>query len=140
MKRISWQEKLVGSKLPLALAKIEWQNVGEGEQQVGWDTMNNEWRREKNTRSYWDEKSKEPKLITETIPGFKMWTTLMSEYRKAVNLPVFITVDEEGKIEDIEIDAFVSYGPCHGRPGYTTAQQREEHQIGRLLKALLRDR
>jgi hypothetical protein len=98
--------------------------------------MKNEWRREKNTRSCLDEKSKEPKLIIENMPGFTLWTTLQSAYREAVHLPVLVTVNQEGMIEYIEIQAYVSYGPCHGRPGYIDVQRREENQVGRLIKTL----
>jgi hypothetical protein len=39
MKRISWKEKLIGTDLPKALSTIQWQNVGAGDQQVGWDPL-----------------------------------------------------------------------------------------------------
>lgn len=136
MKRTTWQDSLIGTKLPAALASIKWQNVGQGEQQVGWDPLGNEWMREKNTRSYWDKKSEQPKPITESVSGFKMWTYVFSEYREAIYLPVLITLDADGRIEGIEIEAYISYGPCHGKPGYTNAQRREENQVRRLLKAL----
>lgn len=140
MKRNSWQDRLIGVELPAALANIEWEGIFDSEQEVGEESMGNVWCRERNTRAYWDEKRKKPKLITEYIPGFVMWTTLLSQYREAVHLPVFVTVNEDGKVDYIEIEAYVSYGPNHGPPGYINVQQREGYQVGRLLKELYKEK
>ena len=67
---------------------------------------------------------------------FDMWTTLCSEYREAIFIPVFVRVKSNLINESIRIDAYFSCGPCHGRPGYLDLQKREENQIGRMFKEL----
>jgi len=46
MMRKTWKEKLVGSKLPPGLANIKWESIGHDKQEIGDDSLGNEWIRE----------------------------------------------------------------------------------------------
>jgi hypothetical protein len=109
-----------------------------GKQEVGWDQMGSEWRREKKTGSSWDKQSEPARIITQVLPSFVMWTTLLSKYREAVCLPAFLTLNQPEIIDDIEIEAYVSYEACHGSPRNVDIQRREENQVGRFSRTLSR--
>ncbi len=115
MKRTgTWQERMIGNKLPKSLLGIDWRQVTGGRQEYGDDPFGNDWRKE----------------------GGQIWTTVTSEYREAIYLPVFLTVDSNDVVTDVEIQAYASYGPSHGRPAYVEPQRREQNQVGRFIKSL----
>lgn len=135
MDRKTWKEKLIGSKLPPGLANIEWKSIGRDKQEIGDDSLGNEWIREAVIESSLANDIEELEMNNE-YQIFDMWTTLCSEYREAIFIPVFVRVKSNLIIESIRIDAYFSCGPCHGRPGYLDLQKREENQIGRMFKEL----
>jgi hypothetical protein len=113
------QQRFVGSKLPPALARLEWRRVSEGsDQEYALDCFENEWRRD------------DPELIH---------TTVQSEYRPAVSLPVFIAITAQDVIDGIEVEAYVSYGLGTGRPEDLSPQVRELHQVERMIKSLFKE-
>lgn len=113
-----WWEAVIGAPAPPALQGIDWQEVSDGGQRYGEDPFGNDWRCERSEE------------------GYSFWTTLASDYRADVYLPVFLRTDGELVVTDVEIEAYVSFGPCHGRPGYLSPQSRECMQAIRLLKQL----
>jgi hypothetical protein len=123
MQKKSWEAKVIGLKIPKSIVSMEWKRVGSGNQFVAYDMFDNDWR------------------IDGEIDGnnFRMWTSIYSDYREAIHLPVFIDV-EGGVVKSVEIECFFSTGTCHGRPSYTCPQARERYQVGRLIKKLFRIR
>ncbi|WP_143337289.1 hypothetical protein [Humidesulfovibrio mexicanus] len=110
----TWQSKVIGLALPESIKNIAWHESDGDSQAYGDDMYGNEWVREDGTYR----------------------VTLQSEYREAVFIPVFVNVDKSFSVTDLEIEAYVSYGPSHGRPGYLDPQKREINQVGRLIKLL----
>jgi Fe-S cluster assembly iron-binding protein IscA len=109
-------QRFVGLKIPEVIAEIQWSSVGGGTQQRGVDRFGTEWRREE---------------------GY-VWTTLNSEYRQTVFLPVHIDISADNDIEAVDVDAYISYGLCQGRPQDVEPQKRELHQVLRYLKSLFK--
>jgi hypothetical protein len=139
MKRKKPLDTVIGQSVPQSLKNIEWRDSPGGGRSYGEDPYGNEWSRDRRTTFRWDENSETPKSITRTLPGYKLWTEFPSQYREAVFLPVSLNISEDGVIEDIEIEAYASTGPGHGRPSDIAPQAREKNQIIRLIKKLMEE-
>jgi hypothetical protein len=113
----SWQVKLEGAKLPKALVEIEWEEVDKT-QSVGEDEFNNEWRKS-------PEKG-----------GYVLWTTLASEDRDSVHIPVSLHTDKDFVVSWVEVEAFSSHGPSHGRPEYLSLKKSEKDQVEEFFKEI----
>jgi hypothetical protein len=108
--------RFVGSQLPASIAEIKWKECS-GSQQYGYDCLGNEWIRE----------------------GSTLWTTLTSEYREFVFLPLTLSISDN-EVTAVELEAYASHGPCHGRPEYIEPRTRESQQATRLLKELFKQK
>lgn len=138
MNEPSSPQELIGEAPTGALASIQWQRFGSVDQQAGLDPLGNEWLREIDELSPWDGEGEEPETPARDARSYRMWTFLRSDHRDYVRLAVLMTVDEEGKVEDVEIDAALSFGFCDGGRGSAEVEEPEEEQVGEFLAELCR--
>jgi len=115
MKKMSWEDKLIGQPMPSNIINIDWHEVHGGRQQYSIDQHHNEWRREEYEDCY------------------VFWIHLPSEYRENVDLVVYIDADKSFNFTGFSVEAFAV---SRGRPDSLYPQTREKNQVGRFIKSL----
>lgn len=71
-----------------------------------------------------------------TREGDQLYISVQSDYRENVGIRSFITVDTNERIENIDCDSYMYQ--CMGRPQSCSLQKREEKQVEKYLRSIIR--
>lgn len=116
----AWEETVIDALLPHGIAAIGW--TAAGKECRGEDPLGNIWRR------------------VARDDGAQFQTTLESDTRTNVHLPVILRTDSELVVIGLKVEAYLSAGTHRSQVGALGVQAREGEQVERLLRMLARMR